>query len=114
MNKFENPSEGMGLEKEGGPKVEKKVVEILESVPKNQLGGVISDLKWYLEYRRLDDEAKRYPGDSGRFDTATDKMMENFDLFDALNGQYGWSPENQTPKWTAEELGELIEQLETK
>jgi len=95
-------------------KIEQKESEIISNTPKENLQQITQDLKWYLKYREKDDEARKYPSNMDLHTEVQDMIEEDFDLWDSIHEQYGWTPEDNNPKWKTSEIAELVKKLESK
>lgn len=114
---------GMGMNipkssEQNTPKFVERANEIKKNVPENQLSQVISELEQYIQLRRLNENQYEDLPEDLREEIGTidpmDEFIErvgNFDPWDTLTDEYGFAPDSQTPKWTIDELENLIKEL---
>lgn len=110
------------MEAETPSKIDAHAEELRSRIPEKNLPGIISDLRRYLLLRRLNDtspndwhgETRDSFGDLGVGSSPMDSFIEGvseFDAWDDLQDVYGQEPD-QPPKWTVEEIRDLIDKLE--
>jgi len=117
--KFESIPAGIPkTQEDGGSKIFKRASEIIKNTPQKHLPQIISELEQYVKLRTLNEtrfedlpeELRKEIGTGDPMDEFIERV-NNFDQWDLLTDEYGFTPDSNEPKYTINDINELIAEL---